>query len=107
MCCVSNHSIFLLVPPPDSLALNRFKEFLESNLLYGMYGDALASGNLDFATSEQPKSFAKLQSFLQAPVHISRVDAFTLVQLALGSAVCRYVRSLLDMGLDSNLYAAL
>jgi len=72
-----------------------------------IYGDALASGNLDFATSEQPKSFAKLQSFLQAPVHISRVDAFTLVQLALTSAVCRYVRSLRDMGLDSNLYAAL
>ena len=74
-----------------SLALNRFKEFLNSNLLYGMYSDALAGGNLDFATSEQPQSFVKLQSFLQAPVHISRVDAFTHVQLALGKAVCRFV----------------
>lgn len=78
-----------------SLALNRFKEFLNSNLLYGMYSDALAGGNLDFATSEQPQSFVKLQSFLQAPVHISRVDAFTHVQLALGKAVCRFVLRIL------------
>jgi len=81
--------------PTHSLALNRFKEFLNSNLLYGMYSDAVASGSLDFATSEQPQSFVKLQSFLQAPVHISRVDAFTHVQLALGKAVCRFVISTL------------
>ena len=79
-----------------SLALNRFKEFLNSNLLYGMYSDALDSGNLDFATSEQPQSFVKLQSILQAPVHISRVDAFTHVQLALGKAVCRFVLPILS-----------
>ena len=74
----------------SSLALNRFKEFLTSNLLYVMYCDALSSGsNLDFATSEKPQSFLKLQSFLLTPVHISRVDAFVAVQQALGSAVCR------------------
>ena len=60
-----------------------------------MYSDAVASGSLDFATSEPPQSFVKLQSFLQAPVHISRVDAFTHVQLALGKAVCRYIMSVL------------
>ena len=74
----------------SSVALNRFKEFLTSNLLYVMYCDALSSGsNLDFATSEKPQAFVKLQSFLLTPVHISRVDAFVAVQQALGSAVCR------------------
>ena len=74
----------------SSLALNRFKEFLTSNLLYVMYCDALSSGsNLDFATSEKPQFFLKLQSFLLTPVHISRVDAFVAVQQALGSAICR------------------
>ncbi len=81
-------------PPPSpthSPALTRFKEFLSSTLLYGMYSDALAGGNVDFATSEPPKSFLQLWSFSSEPVHISRIDAFTTVQLALGRAVCKSV----------------
>lgn len=82
--------IIFVIHSHSSLALNRFKEFLTSNLLHVMYCDALSSGsNLDFATSEKPQSFLMLQSFLLTPVHISRVDAFVAVQQALGSAVCR------------------
>lgn len=40
---------------PSSLALNRFKEFLNSNLLYSLYCDALSSGkgNFDFTTTKE------------------------------------------------------
>lgn len=86
----TQHQLLLVLFPSCSLALNKFKEFLSSNLLYVMYCDALSSGsNLNFAMSEKPHSFDMLQSFLLTPIHISRVDAFVAVQRALGTAVCR------------------
>ena len=55
-----------------------------------MYSDAIASGNLnDISMTEMPQSFKKLQSFLLAPVHVSRADAFVTVQWMLGKVVCR------------------
>lgn len=76
---------------PYSSALNRYREFLNSTLLRGMYCDALASGDVDFATSVPPQSIKKLLSCSASPVHISRIDAFATVMQALANAVCRYM----------------
>ena len=54
-----------------------------------MYGDAVASGNLDSSMMEGPVSFEKLQSFHMTSVHVSRADAFVSVQKMLGQVVCR------------------
>ena len=72
-------------------ALNTYKELLYSSLLSRMYGDAVASGNLEVAlTLSRPVSFQLLESYGQTSVHISRADAFTCVHWMLGQVVCRY-----------------
>jgi len=77
-----------------SLALNRCKEFLTSDLLYAMYSDALSgigsnNAEFSFALMKEPESFSKTQSSSFKPVHFSRHDAFIKVMQALTEAVCR------------------
>lgn len=54
-----------------------------------MYGDAVASGNLETALMARPMSFEQLVSYRMTSVHVSRADAFVCVHWMLGQVVCR------------------
>ena len=56
-----------------------------------MYGDAVSTGNLTTHISNQMEVLMEegLSSYLH--LHISRADAFLVIQQALSRAVCRYV----------------
>lgn len=77
------------VPSLLPAALTRYKELLYSSLLARMYGDAVASGNLEMTLTGSPMSFEQLQSYRMTSVHVSRADAFVCVQRMLGQVVCR------------------
>lgn len=86
---------FLLLPPPLSLALTRFREFLVSDLLNSMYGDTISSmgsksTELPYILMEDSRMLTGTQSSILLSLHISRQDAFSEVMRSLASVVCRY-----------------
>ncbi len=93
---VMTGAVHVCLFPSYSLALNRFKDFLMSDLLVSMYSDAISglgskSAELPYALMEASSIQSVTQS-LSLSLHISRQDAFLEVMQTLANVVCRYAQ---------------